>query len=154
MPPHSMRLSNSRPRSKSSSSGNNILDDSRPNSSRSTTLPGTSSSPSVATITPATLEHTAPPPAPDTPKNNSGYTNSSTPRKNGRRRYIPRQIPPASFRPLPQSSTPSMQSPKHSPSEKDVAQFISLTQQLNGQMDGLVDYHLSGGRWERWSLPF
>ena len=153
MPTHSTRLSNSRPRSTSSISDNNATtEESRPNSSRSANLAAQAdSSPSVATITPATVDRAASlsPSAADTHKNNQGNSNLNTPRKNGRRRYIPRQIPPSSFRSPHQPSTPSMSSPKHPPSEKDVAQFISLTQQLNGQMDGLVDYHLSGGRWER-----
>ena len=147
MPSPSRRTSNSRPRSKSSISDN--LQNSRPNSSwnGSLTLP---TSPSL----PAGFPSTANTPSPgDTPKtnhtNNNNTSTTTTPRRNGRRRYTPRQIPQSSFRSPPQPSSPQILSPKPSPSETDVAQFVSLTNQLNGQMDGLVDYHLPGGRWER-----
>lgn len=147
MPSPSRHTSNSRPRSKSSISDN--LQNSRPNSSRngSLTLP---TSPSLPTGFPSTANT---PLSGDTLKthhiNNNNTSTNTTPRKNGRRRYTPRQIPQSSFRSPPQPSSPQTVSPKPSTSETDVAQFVSLTNQLNGKMDGLVDYHLTGGRWER-----
>jgi hypothetical protein len=172
-PPRSSAAANTvRPRSKSSHSDTNPASTSRPSSSRNGALT-VPSSPSLPTgfppITPAqpttpastasALRHqTASPVSASTPyrhtKHNSN--NSNTPRKNGRRRYTPRQIPPAPFRPAPSaaanvhSASPQSTSPKPSPSEPDVAQFVTLTQQLNGQMDGVVDYQLPGGRWERY----
>jgi hypothetical protein len=70
---------------------------------------------------------------------------TSPPRKNGRRRYTSRQVPPSPYR-TPQTPSPT---PPPTSTDNDVSYFISLTEQLNGKMDGLVEYHLTGGRWER-----
>jgi hypothetical protein len=64
---------------------------------------------------------------------------SLSPRKNGRRRYTSRQVPLSPYR-APQ--TP----------DNDVSNFVALTEHLNGRMDGLVEYHFNGGRWERFIL--
>ena len=150
MPTPPRRPSNSRPRSKSSSLSDSVLENSRPNSvpTRNGTLT-VPTSPSLPTGYPSTTTITTPSPA-STPKVNANTNNNTTPRKNGRRRYTPRQIPPQSFHsPPPPPSSPPIPAPKPTPSEQDVAQFIALTQQLNGQMDGLADYYVTGGRWER-----
>ena len=152
MPTPLRRPSNSRPRSKSSSLSDRVIENSRPNSAptRNGTLT-VPTSPSLPTGFPSTTTTTTPSPA-GTPKTNTDTNNNTTPRKNGRRRYTPRQIPPQSFHSPPPPSSPPIPTPKPTPSEQDVAQFIALTHQLNGQMDGLVDYHVTGSRWERLHL--
>jgi hypothetical protein len=128
------RFSDTRPRSKSSVSA--TLDE-RPSSAAkdSHLIP---SSPRQATTAPSTpvITHATPP-----------ADSSIAPRKNGRRRYTPRQIPPSPYR-TPQPASPPASHARVT-SESDVAHFISLTQQLNGQMDGVVEYNSSGGVWER-----
>ena len=172
-PRHTAATNTVRPRSKSSlsDSNNNHADNSRPSSARNgpATVPSSPSLPTgfptITTVTAtaavaALRQQNASPLSIARPKSNShskhNSNNSNIPRKNGRRRYTPRQIPPSAFRspapPVPaQGHSASLQSasPKHGPSESEVAQFVALTQQLNGQMDGLVDYQLPGGRWER-----
>ena len=150
MPTPPRRSSNSRPHSKSPSLSDKAIENSRPNSAhtRNGTL-DVPMSPSLPTGFPSTITTTTPSPADTSKTNTNPNNNNTTPRKNGRRRYTPRQIPPQSFHSSPTPSSPPIPTPKPSPSEQDVAQFISLTQQLNGQMDGLVDYHVTGGRWER-----
>jgi hypothetical protein len=74
---------------------------------------------------------------------------SPSPRKNGRRRYTSRQVPPSPYRApqTPLSTPPPSSTPPAS--EVEVSYFLALTEQLNGKMDGLVEYHPIGGRWER-----
>jgi len=172
-PPRAPAAANNvRPRSKSSrSEDNNNADTSRPSSARNgpATVPSSPSLPigyppttnaNVNAAVAALRQQSASPSSITRPKSNShskhNSDNSNTPRKNGRRRYTPRQIAPSAFRsPAPAvptqgpSASPQSASPKPASSELDVAQFVALTQQLNGQMDGLVDYQLPGGRWER-----
>jgi hypothetical protein len=159
----SRRFSDSRPLSKASSASD-ALPASRPSSVRNggaltvptspsmpNVMPGQVASPTLPSSLPASASLRAVSPAPSTEvfRRDNGYMNS--PRKNGRRRYTPRYIPPSSFRSTDFPSSPSMAPPRQDAKEADVAQFIALTQQLNGQMDGLVDYHLTGGTWERYS---
>src|SRR5579859_1817941 len=117
------------------------------------TLPPPRSKSSLCDTTPPVVLDSPAPPTPTPPTTRNGTTaDAVTPaqtnpvvRKNGRRRYTPRLIPSA-FR---GGNSPANMSAARISTEADVAQFMTLTQQLNGQMDGLVEYHLTGGRWER-----
>ena len=126
-----------------------------PSPSQGTVLPPSlrprSASP-IAPTWPHTINAEDPNPSISNPQDNNDRSTNNSPRKNTRRRYTPRQIPHSAFRSPPSlfaSSPPVSPPPRTKPPEMDVAQFISLTQQLNGQMDGLVDYQFGGGRWER-----
>jgi hypothetical protein len=155
----------------------------RPSSSRLLSPLSTKASPTVSNTTPpqahSSTFSTPSSPSPsspvagdiDTPTNpavatptspshniNHNTPGTNTPRKNARRRYTPRQIPPSAFRaaqeiPSLTSMSSTSSRPHQSSPEPDVAQFLSLTQKLNGQMDGLADYKIFPGPWERYSLP-
>jgi hypothetical protein len=124
----------SRPRSKSSAS--DTQDESRPSTSAKDgkSIPP---SPVLSISTPESIVTS--PPAVDV---------SNTPRKNGRRRYTPRQIP--AYQSARRNYSPT-NSPARSIPETDGTQFESLIQLLNGQMDGLVDYYTGAGPWERYA---
>jgi hypothetical protein len=126
------RVSGSRPRSKSSLS-DNPTDSNQDSVTDGHPIPP---SPAPSTTVPVIAQKSPPP---DTP---------NPPRRNGRRRYTPRQVPFSAS--LHTAQPPSPTNPSHrNPPDNNVAQFVSLTQQLNGQMDGVVEYSLPGGQWER-----
>ena len=131
MPTSARRISNSRPRSKSSLSDTPA--EPRPNTAENENI--RSASPVLSISTPETTPTSLPP-----------ADTLYTPRKNGRRRYTPRQVP--QYRTLQPTSSPTI-SPARSSPDLDMPQLNSLIQQLNGQMDGLVEYRVHGGPWER-----
>ncbi len=132
MPTPARRISGSRPRSKSSLSDNPADSNLSPDTDHPVP-PSPAPSTTVPSIAPKS-------PPPETP---------NPPRRNGRRRYTQRQVPFAASLHAAQPPSPTNPSQRNPP-ENNVAQFISLTQQLNGQMDGVVEYSLPGGHWERY----
>ena len=144
---------------KSSPTASNTTPPQTHNSTFSTPSSPSPSSPVAGDIDTPTRPAVA---TPTSPSHNINHNTpgTDTPRKNGRRRYTPRRIPPSAFRAaqelpsltsMSSTSSPSHRLPHSSP-DPDVAQFLSLTQKLNGQMDGLADYKLFPGPWERYTL--
>jgi hypothetical protein len=168
-PPPGRRTSNHRPVSKSSTVPDTqqpTIPDTQPAVPNPVQLPATPTTPKNVSTENAhspTPSQLTPSPIPtparsaplidsdnelDTPHHNTNTQNNthSTPRKNGRRRYTPRQIPP--LRVSQHKYAPSLPHVRNASETDLTSQFLALTQQLNGQMDGLVEY-CTHGRWER-----